>query len=68
MTDNEKRAHDLAIAMLSYTMNPETLRGIADAKGESEIHIDAYGIYSDYYKMFLEAFSRDYPGHDKPRG
>lgn len=65
MTDNEKRAHDLAIAMVSYTMNPETLKGIADAKGESEVHVDPYGIYLDYYKMFLEAFNRDYPGSGK---
>ncbi len=61
MTDNEKRAHDLAVAITCETMRPETLQAIATATGKSEIHFDLYGVYKDYYRMFLPLFNRDFP-------
>lgn len=61
MTDNEKRAHDLAVAMLISTMKPETIIAIGQATGQDEIHVDVYGIYKDYYDMFLDPLNRDFP-------
>lgn len=40
---------------------------IGAATGQSEIHFDPYGIYKDYYSMFLPLFNRDYPD-GKSRG
>lgn len=62
MTDNEKRAHDLAVAITVGTMRPEMLSAIGTATGQDEICFDPYGIYRDYYNMFLPLFNRDYPG------
>jgi len=61
MTDNEKRAHDLVVAITCGTMRPEMLQAIGAATGQSEIHFDLYGVYKDYYRMFLTLFNRDYP-------
>lgn len=67
MTDNERRAHELAVAIRCGTMRPEMLSAIGAATGQSEIHFDPYGIYKDYYSMFLPLFNRDYPD-GKSRG
>lgn len=61
MTDNEKRAHDLAIATLSYSIQPEMLRRLASATGASELNIDVFGVYISSYRAFLEAFQQEFP-------
>lgn len=61
MTDAEKRAHDLAIAVTMYCTQPEMLRGIANANGDNEVHVDFYQAYKGAYDMLLPAFMRDFP-------
>lgn len=47
MTDNEKRAHDLAIAMLPIIYD-------RDYKGKEIYGGDAFTHYYESYKMFLD--------------
>ena len=47
MTDNEKRAHDLAIAMLPMIYD-------RDYRGKDISNGDAFEIYKDAYTQFLE--------------
>ena len=47
MTDNEKRAHDLAIAMLPIIYD-------RDYRGKDISNGDAFEIYKDAYTQFLE--------------
>lgn len=49
MTENEKRAHDLAIAVVAGM--------IANAKQDT----DAYKLYMFSYQSALESFNRDFP-------
>lgn len=51
MTDNEKRAHDLAIASLPMQY----------LNSNSEKGIDIYRCYLDCYETALDAFNRDFP-------
>lgn len=59
MTDNEKRAHDLATTTLPilYKMR------IAEAKnhGVEEIQVDLYTEYLSVYNKLLQGFNRDFP-------
>jgi len=52
MTDNEKRAHDLAIAMIA-------IRYDRDFKGTNKTGGDVYEIYKDAYTEFLKEFHYD---------
>lgn len=49
MTENEKRAHDLAIAVVAGM--------IANANERT----DAYTLYMSAYHAALESFNRDFP-------
>lgn len=61
MTDNEKRAHDLAIAITSATMKPEFLiNEPLEADGHTLI-FNPYEKYQKAYKALLKAFDDDYP-------
>lgn len=53
MTDNEKRAHDLAIAMLPIIYDKE-YRGTTKSGG------DAFEIYKENYYEFLKDFEYDF--------
>lgn len=66
MTDNEKRAHDLAIATLSFSLQPEMLKGMANASGTNKLNIDPYHAYIGLYHEFLRAFGKDFPTGDYP--
>lgn len=59
MTDNEKRAHDIAVTTLpiAYKMR------IAEAKnrGDVEINVDLYTEYLSAYNKVLPGINRDFP-------
>lgn len=59
MTDNEKRAHDIAVAALVIVTRPEALR--AEAAGDGVASIDIYQKYLDAYNSLLNAIQRDFP-------
>ncbi|MGN1165113.1 MAG: hypothetical protein ACI4S2_01630 [Lachnospiraceae bacterium] len=52
MKDNEKRAHDLAIATLPFIYN--------NASSNDE-PFDIYEAYMSTYKEALKSFNRDFP-------
>lgn len=52
MTDNEKRAHDLAVAMIH-------IRYDRDYKGTTQTGGSVYEIYKDAYQGFLKDFKYD---------
>ena len=57
MLDNQKRAHDLAIAMVSigYSMF------INDESRPATATFDAYAEYKTSYDSVIESFTRDFP-------
>lgn len=59
MTDNEKRAHDLALVMLPKVF--ENISLDAYDSGETNVTIDAYKEYLKVYEKNLQAFNRDFP-------
>lgn len=59
MTDNEKRAHDLAIYALSK-IGP-TEEQIKAAESGAIISIDYYKEYKSLYSHLLSSFNRDFP-------
>lgn len=59
MTDNEKRAHDLAIAMIPEIGKLKTESAIAS--GEKSIHIDYFEEYMSAYELSLAAFRKRFP-------
>lgn len=50
MTDNEKRAHDIAIALLPILYN----------KSQDKTPFDAYAEYKNAYEHALECVNRDF--------
>ena len=59
MTDNEKRAHEFALAVL-----PKMFDFRADEAaqaGVSNFAIDFYAEYLTAYKKVLDSFNRDFP-------
>lgn len=64
MTDNEKRAHDLAIMISNYVMQPNYVASQAKAAGmDGEINatVDPYKNYVETYKMLLPLINKDFP-------
>lgn len=60
MTDNEKRAHDLAVAMVPVLYNQQVSSvNIEDI--ESGITVDVYKDYMEVYELALKSFNRDFP-------
>lgn len=57
MTDNEKRAHDLAIAVLPYGIQA-VKRQCKDGKIDG---VDVYALYLETYKHFLDLLNADFP-------
>ncbi|MCI9576795.1 MAG: hypothetical protein HFJ84_09115 [Clostridiales bacterium] len=61
MLSNEQRAHDLALAMLKFTMNnPEILQPMS---GEEAVRIDFHvaSEYAKLYRIFLDAMNHEFP-------
>lgn len=61
MTDNERRAHDLTIAVLTYSLKPDIMIGEAKVNGQENLKINTYKAYMSLYNMFLELFNSDFP-------
>lgn len=68
MTDNEKRAHDLALSYYKDVLNmkiDEAARQAAETAESNEVTInvtvDAYKTYKELYDITLEVLNRDYP-------
>lgn len=62
MTDNEKRAHDLAIILTAEAIKPENLIRDAAAKGEKTLNVNPYQTYKSIYDSVLFSLNGDYPG------
>lgn len=54
MTDNEKRAHDIAIALLP----------ILYSKTQDQTPVDAYAEYKNAYECALANINRDFPAKE----
>ena len=63
MTDNEKRAHDLAvaIAVASTFSNSALSRIYTNTADTEEIKLDLYAVYKDTYESALSSLARDFP-------
>lgn len=59
MTDNEKRAHDLAVAASIDICRTE--KEIQAAKGAKEIHVDYLKAYIGFYENAIEVFNEKFP-------
>jgi len=59
MTDNEKRAHDLAIAVCVGTAYTKINCEISS--GETKIKIDYFQEYMNAYNAALESFNKAFP-------
>lgn len=57
MSDNEKRAHDLAVAvaidLCHYKMEAPC--------NDSEVHVDYFAEYMNAYNICLESFNEKFP-------
>lgn len=58
MNDNEKCAHDLALASIPLYLN--TNFSLSTKEGEG-IASYIYKIYTTAYKRYLDSFNRDFP-------
>lgn len=59
MTDNEKRAHDFAIALLPIAL-PQVAKHLP--VGESgQVNVDAFRTYMATYTLVLDSFNREFP-------
>jgi len=57
MTDNEKRAHDLAVSCLPGTMNESGWKYyLYNEKGDGRVNPDIFDTYQEFYNSFLEEF------------
>lgn len=62
MTDNEKRAHDLAVASVNAMMVASCNGSHIEVTGMESNVFDVYGVYMKYYESMLKSFNRDFPG------
>lgn len=59
MTDNEKRAHDIAITVLPARINNAIDTFVKT--GNADNAPDVYQLYKSTYEMTLKALNQDYP-------
>lgn len=59
MTDNEKRAHDLAVAVCINVFNMKRQNQIN--AGKTEITVDYFSEYMNAYNLAINAFNREFP-------
>lgn len=62
MTDNEKRAHDISIALLPKAIEYESAKNALS--NNTEERVDAFRIYMENYKHALDMINDEFP-HDK---
>ena len=62
MTDNEKRAHDLALSHYQSVLSDLVLENWASDDESNEL--DVYTAYKKLYDELLKLFNRDYPSAD----
>lgn len=60
MTDNEQRAHDLALILVQYWMTSPISDSELDVAGKAKPR-DIYSKYVETYQQALNAFNRDFP-------
>lgn len=60
MTDNEKRAHDLAVALIPLMQKNHAAQVLNGELPEDDV-FDAYHYYMGCYVSALESFNRDFP-------
>lgn len=60
MTDNEKRAHDLAVALIPLMQKNHAAQVLNGELPEDDV-FDAYHYYMECYVSALESFNRDFP-------
>lgn len=72
MTDNEKRAHDLAVAICVDTCHIKVNSQIANAKTDTSaenteviVKMDYFTEYMNAYDLALEAFNKRFPDGSK---
>ncbi len=58
MTDNEKRAHDIAVCLLPILYKLKVDQAIKDEQGD--LKIDFHKMYMDTYTKELEAINRSF--------
>jgi hypothetical protein len=68
MTDNEKRAHDITVAMLPilHDMNIETAKVTTEPDENNTIQAE-FHVYEEYlqtYNSLLKSFNRDFPSRE----
>ena len=61
MTDNEKRAHDLAIAAIPVAL--DEIRNSNSESGPIEFHLDE--TYCRFYQIFLERMKKRFPESER---
>lgn len=59
MTDNEKRAHDFALAVLPLIYEAKVSQLVSSEMQSGSV--DFYALYQDLYKKLLVSFNCDYP-------
>lgn len=59
MSDNEKRAHDLAVAICLDVCNMKRQHQIS--AGKTEITVDYFSEYMNAYDLAIEAFNEKFP-------
>lgn len=60
MTDNEKRAHDLAVALVPLMRDRHASQILNGELPEDDV-FDAYEYYMGCYESALKSFNRDFP-------
>lgn len=67
MTDNEKRAHDLSIALLNRIMDMDMQASKQKQldSGQTDIHLETnpHEVYMRIYKPSLSFFNREFPNN-----
>lgn len=61
MTDNEKRAHDLALTLLSSMLDPKVLENAFSEKEAGTYIVHGYDKYLELYNKSLAKFNHDFP-------
>lgn len=60
MTDNEKRAHDIAVALLPEFLHVEMNKSLVEESNSTHT-FNIYEAYKTEYDSMLKAINRDFP-------
>lgn len=61
MTDNEKRAHELALVLVAEIIKPEYLANEPKSEDGKTVKVDPYQKYKMAYESILASLNSDYP-------